>query len=220
MRLIFLGPPGAGKGTQAVELARDEGLVHIATGDLFRSAVGAGTPLGQKVAGFLQSGQLVPDEVTIEVMRERLGRPDIGGGFILDGFPRTVPQAEALDDLLARLAMPVDAVMDLRVPEDELVRRISGRRVCRECGVNYNMYSQPPKQEGVCDACGGELSQRQDDREETVRERLKVYRSRTLPLEDYYRKQAKLVEVDGERPPAAVGEDIRAALRARFGGGK
>lgn len=214
MRLVFLGPPGAGKGTQAVRLAEAEGIAHVSTGDMFRQAVRDGTPLGLEVKRYLDQGGLVPDAVTVALVRERLERPDCRRGFLLDGFPRTVAQAEALDRMLAELGMPLDCVLELEVPEEELVRRLSGRRVCSGCGANYNIYSHPPAVEGRCDRCGGALVQRSDDSEATVRQRLQVYRAQTSPLTDYYRRQGKLVAVDGHRDPEAVAAAIRAAVRA------
>ncbi len=215
MRLVFLGPPGAGKGTQAARLAEAEGVPHIATGDMFRQAVREETALGIEVRGYLERGQLVPDEVTVKVVRDRLSRPDCAKGFILDGFPRTVPQAVALDEVLAEMGTALDGVVAIRVGAEEIVRRLGGRRVCRECGMTYNVYTNPPRQDGRCNRCGGILYQREDDREDTIRERLAVYARQTVPLEDYYRAQGKLVEVDGEQPVDAVAADVRrVAVRA------
>lgn len=219
MRLVFLGAPGAGKGTQAVRVAEAEGIAHVSTGDMFRQAVREGTPLGQQVKRYLDQGQLVPDEVTIALVRERLSRPDCRPGFLLDGFPRTVAQAQALDRLLDEIGAPLDCVVELEVPEEELVRRLSGRRVCSTCGENYNIYSHPSQVEGRCDRCGGALIQRSDDSEETVRRRLEVYRAQTLPLSDYYRGQGKLRAVDGNQPPDAVATAIREAVRSTCGRG-
>ena len=219
MRLVFLGAPGAGKGTQAVRLAEAEGIAHVATGDMFRQAVRDGTPLGQEVKRYLDQGQLVPDEVTIALVRERLSRPDCQGGFVLDGFPRTVAQAEALDRMLEEIGAPLDCVLELEVPEEELVKRLSGRRVCSACGANYNIYSHPPAAEGRCDRCGGTLIQRSDDSEATVRQRLEVYRAQTLPLSEYYRRQGKLRAVDGAQAPEAVAAAIKEAVRSCGRGG-
>lgn len=219
MRVVFLGPPGAGKGTQAATLCEEEGIVHVSTGDMFRQAVREGTPLGREVARYLEAGQLVPDQVTIALVRERLSRDDCRQGFLLDGFPRTVPQAQALDGMLAELGAPLDCAVNLRVHDEELVRRLFGRRVCRECKKNYNVYLHPPREAGRCDACGGELDQRSDDREETVRERLQVYHAQTAPLVEYYRHQGKLLDVDGGLPLSAVEAEIRTAVRAVCGQG-
>lgn len=218
-RLVLLGAPGAGKGTQAVRLADAEGIAHVATGDMFRGAVREGTPLGREVQRYLDAGRLVPDEVTIALVRERLSRPDCARGFVLDGFPRTVPQAEALDRLLGEMGAPLGCVINLEVAEESLVRRLSGRRVCPACGASYNVYSAPPRSEGRCDRCGGELTQRGDDREETVRRRLEVYRQQTAPLIDFYRHQGKLRSLDGDRPLEEVAAAIRETLAAACGPG-
>lgn len=217
MRIVFLGPPGAGKGTQAATLCEEEGIAHVATGDMFRLAVREGTPLGREVARYMEAGQLVPDQVTVAVVRDRLSRDDCRPGFLLDGFPRTVPQAQALDGMLAELGISLDCVVNIQVRDDELVRRLSGRRVCRGCGKIYNVYLHPPQQAGQCDSCGGDLDQRSDDREETVRERLRVYHAQTAPLVEYFRQEGKLLDVDGERPLSAVAAEIRAAVRAVCG---
>lgn len=218
-RLVLLGAPGAGKGTQAVRLADAAGIAHIATGDMFRGAVREGTPLGREVRRYLDAGRLVPDEVTISLVRERLSRPDCARGFVLDGFPRTVPQARALDRLLDEAGTPLGCVIDLEVAEESLVRRLSGRRVCPACGASYNVYLAPPRTEGRCDRCGAELVQRGDDREETVRRRLEVYREQTAPLIDFYRRQGKLRSLDGDRPLEEVAAAIRDTLAAACGPG-
>ncbi len=197
MNLIFLGPPGAGKGTQAKMVSSKYQIPHISTGDILREAVKEGSPLGVKAKSYMDKGELVPDEVVIGIIEERLKAPDCKNGFILDGFPRTIPQAEALDEVLANLGIGIDHVINIEVFEDELVRRLSGRRVCKNCGANFHIIFDPPKKEGVCDKCGGELYQRDDDKEETVRNRLKVYSNQTAPLIDFYRKKGLLRSIEG-----------------------
>jgi adenylate kinase len=211
VRVAFLGPPGAGKGTQARDLAQEWGVLHLATGDMLREAVAAGSPLGREAKGYMDRGALVPDDVIIRMMGERLGRADAERGFILDGFPRTIAQAEALGRLLKDLGQTLDTVVYFDVSEPELLRRLTGRRVCRKCGHTYHLVSNPPKRPGVCDACGGELYQREDDAEATVRNRLEVYRRQTSPLLDYYRQRHMLTTVSGEGAVAAIRDAIRAA---------
>lgn len=213
MLVIFLGPPGAGKGTQARELARDWGIPQVATGDMFRAAVAAGTRLGQEAKRYMDQGALVPDEVTIGLIAERLGQPDAAKGALLDGFPRTVAQADALDRLLGERGEALDRVVYFDVSEAEILRRLTGRRVCRQCQAAYHTVSAPPRREGVCDRCGGTLDQRADDREATVRERLKVYARQTEPLLDRYRQQGLLVTVKGE----GTFDEVRAAIRRSVG---
>ncbi|MGW6918148.1 adenylate kinase [Kitasatospora sp. NPDC054939] len=195
MRIVLVGPPGAGKGTQAHLLAKTLSIPHISTGDLFRANIGQGTPLGLEAKSYMDAGRLVPDEVTIGMAKDRMLQADAAGGFLLDGFPRNLGQAKALDEFLAEQGIALDGVLDLEVPEDEVVRRIAGRRLCRNDGghvfhVDYN----PPKAEDVCDECGGELYQRSDDTEDKVRTRLEVYHTETEPIIDYYRQQG-LVEI-------------------------
>ena len=214
MRIAFLGPPGAGKGTQARDLAQEWRVPHLATGDMLREAVAAGTPLGREAKGYMDQGALVPDDVIIRMMGERLGKADAGRGFILDGFPRTIAQAEALAKLLKDLGQTLDTVVYFDVSEPELLRRLTGRRVCRACGHSYHMTSNPPKRAGVCDECGGELYQRDDDAETTVRKRLDVYQRQTAPLLDYYRQRSLLATVSGEGPLATIRDAIRAASGA------
>jgi adenylate kinase len=211
MRLAFLGPPGAGKGTQARELGREWGVPHLATGDMLREALAAGTALGQEAKRFMDQGSLVPDEVIIGLMRERLEKPDAAKGFILDGFPRTIAQAEALARLLKDAGQSLDAVIFFEVSEPELLRRLTGRRVCSQCQTTYHLVSAPPKKAGVCDRCGGELYQREDDSEETVRRRLEVYARQTAPLLDYYRQRSLLTTVAGEGPIDSIRQAIRRA---------
>ena len=212
VRVIFLGPPGAGKGTQAQELAREWGVPHIATGDMLREAVAAKTALGLEAKRHMDSGGLVPDDVVIGLVGERLAQPDAKAGCVLDGFPHTVAQAEALDALFARAGIALDRVIYFDVPRAELLRRLTGRRVCRACGRTFHLVSAPPRVAGKCDDCGGELYQRADDSEATVATRLDVYQKQTAPLLDYYRGRRLLAEVAGEGPVAGVGEAIRRAM--------
>jgi len=209
--VAFLGPPGAGKGTQARDLAQEWGVLHLATGDMLREAVAADSPLGREAKGYMDQGALVPDDVIIRMMGERLAKTDAAQGFILDGFPRTIAQAEALAKLLKDLGQTLETVVYFDVSEPELLRRLTGRRVCRKCGHTYHLVSNPPKRAGVCDACGGELYQRDDDGEATVRKRLEVYREQTAPLLDYYRQRNVLSSVSGEGPVAKIREAIRKA---------
>jgi adenylate kinase len=209
VRVVFLGPPGAGKGTQARALSADWGVPHIATGDMLREALAAGTPLGQDAKRYMDQGILVPDDVIVALIGDRLGKPDAKRGFILDGFPRTMGQAEALQALLDDLGEPLDRVVFFDVSEAELLRRLTGRRVCRNCGATYHVVSAPPARAGVCDRCGGELYQRPDDSEATVRNRLRVYETQTAPLLEYYRRRGLLSTVRGE---GSI-ETIQAALR-------
>jgi len=214
VRVAFLGPPGAGKGTQAHDLAQEWRVLHLATGDMLREAVAAGSPLGREAKGYMDQGALVPDDVIIRMMGERLGRSDAARGFILDGFPRTIAQADALAKLLKDLGQTLDTVVYFDVSEPELLRRLTGRRVCRKCGHTYHLVSNPPKRAGVCDACGGELYQRDDDTEATVRKRLEVYHRQTAPLLDYYRQRNLLTTVTGEGSLTAIRDAIRAAVGA------
>lgn len=196
MRIVLVGPPGAGKGTQAAFLAKNLSIPHISTGDLFRANISRQTELGKLAKSYMDAGNLVPDEVTIAMAKDRMEQPDAENGFLLDGFPRNVSQAEALDELLEAENMQLDAVLDLEVPEDEVVKRIAGRRICRNDSshVFHVTYKQPAK-EGVCDVCGGELYQRDDDSEETVRTRLEVYHTQTEPIIDYYKAQGLVVTI-------------------------
>lgn len=197
LNVILLGAPGAGKGTQAERIVAKYGLPHISTGDMLRAAVEKGTEMGRAAQRFMDAGELVPDDVVIGVVRDRLAEPDASRGFLLDGFPRTMEQAERLDAILAATGRAVTHVILIDVPEDELVQRISGRRSCTGCGKLYNVTFDPPRNEGVCDACGAALSQRADDNEETVRNRLAVYRRQTEPLVGYYRDEGVLDETSG-----------------------
>ncbi|MFF2844924.1 adenylate kinase [Streptomyces sp. NPDC058001] len=196
MRIVLVGPPGAGKGTQAAFLAKNLSIPHISTGDLFRANISQGTDLGKQAKAYMDEGNLVPDQVTIGMAKDRMEQPDAVNGFLLDGFPRNVSQAEALDEMLKAESMKLDAVLDLEVPEDEVVKRIAGRRTCRnESSHVFHVQYKQPKVEGVCDICGGELYQREDDSEETVRKRLEVYHTQTEPIIDYYRAQGLVVTI-------------------------
>jgi adenylate kinase len=207
MKLVLFGPPGAGKGTVAVKLAERAGIPHISTGDLFREAIKNETDLGKKVKAILDSGELVPDEVTVDLVRERLAKKDTGPGYILDGFPRTIPQAEALAAITA-----LDGVINFEVDDETLVTRLSGRRICSKCGFSHHIEFLPPKRDGVCDQCGGDLIQRKDDTEESIRNRLSVYQTQTEPLIDYYRKGGLIVDIDGEPAPDIVLNSVMEAL--------
>jgi adenylate kinase len=197
MNLVLLGPPGAGKGTQAERLGEEFKLPHVASGDLFRENLKNKTELGMLASRYITKGELVPDDVTIEMIRDRLEKPDYENGVILDGFPRTLAQAEGLKEILAGMGRALDGVLYIAVPDDELVDRLSGRRICRRCQTPYHIQFNPPQEQGVCGTCGGELYQRDDDKPETVRARLKVYHQQTSPLIDFYRQFGLLTEVDG-----------------------
>lgn len=214
MYLVLLGPPGAGKGTQAERLQEKLRLPHVASGDLFRENLRNETELGLLAKKYMDKGDLVPDDVTIAMVRDRLQQPDCDQGAILDGFPRTQPQAESLDRMLADMGRRLDGVLYIAVPDEKLVRRLSGRWICRQCQTPYHTIFSPPAQEGVCDACGGELYQRDDDKPETVRARLKVYHQQTSPLIDYYRQAGLLVEVDGAGDIETISTALLEAARS------
>ncbi|AGS71244.1 adenylate kinase [Streptomyces collinus] len=214
MRIVLVGPPGAGKGTQAVRLAEKLSVPHISTGDLFRANISQQTELGKLAKSYMDAGNLVPDEVTIAMAKDRMEQPDAVGGFLLDGFPRNVSQAEALDQLLQTEGITLDAVLDLEVPEAEVVKRIAGRRICRNDSSHvFHVTYSPPKQEGVCDVCGGELYQRDDDSEETVRKRLEVYHTQTEPIIDYYKSQGLVRTISALGPVDEVTERALDALK-------
>ncbi|WP_027716915.1 adenylate kinase [Desulfuromonas sp. TF] len=214
MKLILLGPPGAGKGTQAKMLTERFDIPQISTGDILRAAVKDRTPMGVKAKSFMDAGGLVPDDVVIGIVRERLQNQDCAAGFILDGFPRTVAQADALKETLHSLGKDLDAVISLEVDTEALVERLTGRRTCRECGQGYHVKFDPPREAGRCDACGGELFQRDDDSEETIRKRLEVYHAQTSPLAAYYRNEDLLLPVDGMQEIGTVQEKILSHLQA------
>jgi len=206
VNLVLLGPPGAGKGTLAARLVEAFGFVHLSTGDILREEVKKGSELGKLAQGYMERGELVPDEVILGMVRERVdGKSD---GFLFDGFPRTIAQAEGLEEIL-----PVHLAIYLELPEEEVVRRLSARRVCKQCGANYNLITQPPKVPGVCDRCGGELYQRPDDNEEVIRNRFRVYTEQSAPLIDYYERKGILVRVDASLPPEEVFRRVAEALR-------
>ncbi|MEU7373139.1 adenylate kinase [Streptomyces albidoflavus] len=216
MRIVLVGPPGAGKGTQAAFLAKNLSIPHISTGDLFRANISQGTELGKQAKSYMDAGNLVPDEVTIGMAEDRMAQPDAANGFLLDGFPRNVSQAKALDESLKAQGVALDAVLDLEVPEDEVVKRIAGRRICRNDSSHvFHVEYSRPKTEGVCDVCGGELYQRPDDKEETVRKRLEVYHNETEPIIDHYKAQDLVVTISAlgkvdevtARAMAALGAD-------------
>lgn len=212
MRLILLGPPGAGKGTQAAAIVEKYNIPHISTGDIFRYNIKQGTELGKKAKGYMDQGLLVPDEVVVEIVEDRLKQEDCTGGFLLDGFPRTVVQAEALDKVLANMDSALDRVINIEVDKGILVERAVGRRICRECGATFHVKYNPSTKGENCDQCGGNLYQRDDDNEATVTKRIEVYLNETTPLIEYYSRQDKLVTIDGDRKINEVFEDIVTSL--------
>ena len=197
MKIIMLGAPGAGKGTQAKMIAEKYGIPHVSTGDIFRANIKNGTELGMEAKKYMDQGQLVPDELTVKILLDRVAQDDCKNGYVLDGFPRTIPQAEVLDKALTELGDAIDFTIDVNVPDENIVKRMSGRRACLSCGTTYHIEHIPPKKEGICDKCGQELVLRDDDKPETVSKRLKVYHEQTQPLIDYYTKQGVLKTVDG-----------------------
>ena len=208
MKIIMLGAPGAGKGTQAKQIAGKYNIPHISTGDIFRANIKNNTELGQKAKTYMDQGLLVPDELTCDLVVDRIQQDDCVNGFVLDGFPRTIPQAAALENALAKLNESMDFAIDVDVPDENIVNRMSGRRACLKCGATYHIVSIPPKKEGVCDNCGSELVIRDDDKPETVQKRLNVYHEQTQPLIDFYSKKGILKSVDGTQPMDKVFEDI------------
>ncbi|UCG84514.1 MAG: adenylate kinase [Dehalococcoidia bacterium] len=217
MNVILLGAPGAGKGTQAVLIAKRIGLAHIASGDLFRQEQASGSELGNIAKSYMEKGQLVPDDVTVKMILGRIAAPDCAKGIMLDGFPRTLEQAKALDEAMSKEGKGIDLVLYIKVSNEELIKRLSRRWICRDCQAPYNIVEVPPKVSGKCDKCNGELYQRADDTEETVRKRLDVYFSQTMPLIEYYSQTGKLTEVDGERSIEEVSEDLIAVIESRIG---
>ena len=208
MKIIFLGAPGAGKGTQAEIVAEKFGIPTVSTGNIIREALKNGTEMGLKAMSFIEAGQLVPDEVVIGIIKERLAKDDCKNGFILDGFPRTIPQAEALD----AMGISIDKVVDIEVPDENIMERMTGRRVCGTCGASYHLMFKKPLKDGICDSCGGELVQRKDDAPETVSDRLKVYHEQTEPLKDFYEKAGKLSVVEGLGTVSEITERVLKAL--------
>lgn len=197
MKIVMLGAPGAGKGTQAKMIAEEYGIPHVSTGDIFRANVSKGTQLGVEAKKYMDQGLLVPDELTVKILLDRVAKEDCAGGYVLDGFPRTIPQAQVLDEALEKLGEKLDYAIDVDVPDENIVRRMSGRRACLKCGATYHVEHIPPKKEGICDDCGSELVLRDDDRAETVSNRLKIYHDQTQPLIDYYTQKGILKTVDG-----------------------
>ena len=208
LRAVLLGPPGAGKGTQAVRLVEKYEIPHISTGDIFRANIKGGTELGMKAKTFMDQGMLVPDEITIGMLMDRIGQEDCINGYVLDGFPRTIPQAESLTKALAERGEKVDYAINVDVPDENIINRMSGRRACLGCGATYHITFNPPVKEGICDTCGQELVLRDDDKPETVKKRLDVYHQQTQPLIDYYKNAEVLAEVDGTQPMDAVFQGI------------
>lgn len=212
MYILLMGPPGAGKGTQAERLIREYGIPQISTGDMFRAAVKSGTPLGKEAKSYMDKGALVPDSVTVGIVKERLAQEDCKDGWILDGFPRTTAQAASLDSILHEMGISLTAVLGINANREDLVKRVSGRLVCRKCSASFHRDFRPPKQQGVCDNCGEELYQRADDNEKTIRSRLAVYDEQTKPLIDYYKMSGCYVDIDGDQSMDEVFSDIKGSL--------
>lgn len=214
MRIIMMGPPGAGKGSQAKIIAKEYSIPHISTGDMFRSALKNETPMGLKAKEFMDKGELVPDSVVNGLVEERISQDDCKNGYVLDGYPRTINQADALSDILEDKQQEIDVVISIDTSDETVIKRLTGRRVCVSCGAIYHVDNNPPEEQGVCDLCEGEVVQREDDKEETVRNRLEVYKKQTKPLIEYYEKKDLLVEVDGEQELSDVFADIKEILEA------
>lgn len=212
MKIIMLGAPGAGKGTQAIRIAERYRIPHVSTGDIFRSNIKSGTELGKKAKDYIDKGQLVPDELTIGMLLDRISQPDCERGYVLDGFPRTIPQAESLKEALEKRGERIDLALDIEVPDSHIVRRMGGRRACPKCGATYHLEFAPPEKEGLCDRCGSELITRSDDKAETVQGRLDVYHRQTYPLISYYREEGILREIDGTKTPDEVFSALEALL--------
>jgi len=213
LNLLIMGPPGAGKGTQAEMLVKELAITHISTGDMFRNAIKEGTEMGKKAKEYMDRGELVPDEVVVGMVKDRLSQPDCAKGFLLDGFPRTLPQARALDETLQSMGIKLDGVINIDVPRERLMARLTGRRVCKNCGASYHILFNPPQTPGKCNACGGELYQRSDDNEEAVANRLDVYAAQTQPLIDYYKEKGLLKNINGDQEIGKVLADILTSLR-------
>ena len=213
MNLLIMGPPGAGKGTQAEELVKKLQITHISTGDMFRNAISEGTEMGKKAKEYMDKGELVPDSVVVGMVKERLSRSDCDRGFLLDGFPRNVVQAEALDEKLNDLRRSLDGVVNIVVPREKIIERLTGRRICRSCGASYHVVFKKPRVDGICDSCGGEIYQRSDDNEAAVNNRLYIYDASTEPLIDYYAKKNLLKNINGDQEIKKVMNDIMDSLR-------
>jgi len=213
VRIIMLGPPGAGKGTQAKKLSAEFNILAVSTGDIFRRAVQEGTTMGKKAKEYMDKGLLVPDDIVVGIVEERLRQPDLARGFILDGFPRTISQAGSLEQILQRDGKSIDAVVNIQVPRDELIERFTGRRACKSCGASYHVKFNPPERPGICDVCGNQLITRPDDEPDTVKKRMEEYEQKTAPLIEFYRIRHLLVNIDGEKPIDEVYRDIAERLR-------
>jgi Adenylate kinase (EC 2.7.4.3) len=213
LNLLIMGPPGAGKGTQAEVLVKELQITHISTGDMFRNAIKEGTEMGKKAKEYMDRGELVPDEVVVGMVKDRLSQPDCAKGFLLDGFPRTLAQARALDETLQSMGIKLDGVINIDVPRERLMARLTGRRVCKNCGASYHILFNPPQTPGKCNACGGDLYQRSDDNEEAVANRLDVYEAQTQPLIEYYQEKGLLKNINGDQEISKVLADILASLK-------
>ena len=215
MKIVMLGAPGAGKGTQAIKIAEKYGLPHISTGDIFRYNIKNNTELGLKAKEYIDKGQLVPDELTVSILLDRVSKDDCAKGYILDGYPRTIPQAEALKEALAKEGEKIDLALDVEAPDNLIIKRMAGRRTCPNCSAIYHIETLKPKKEGICDLCGSELIQRKDDNEETVKNRLKIYHEMTEPLISYYKKENVLEEIDGTENLDKVFETVKEIIKKR-----